>query len=147
MITFKPKIDSLYDAVIFFFNCLDVARPPHLRIAPSEVEVLAEFVCLPEKFKYYRFSSHAKKAVIKAFAAKEKHLSMENVNNKIYSLLLKEILYKDEDKVVYLDKTIEKALSVLIYNYNSHKETLLAYSINNERSTDEGTWWSVWTGS
>lgn len=138
MITFKPKIDSLYDAITFFFHCLDANLSPERRATPAELDVLVEFILLPEKFKYYRFSSHAKKAVIKAFKEKDKHLTMENVNNKIYALLLKEILYKDEDKVVYLDKTIDKALTSLIASFSANKEFLLAFSIKNGSPT-QGT--------
>lgn len=138
MITLTPTIVDLKDALKFFFSCLDVARPKAARLTQSEVDMLVDFIMLPPKFKYYRFSSPAKKAVIKS---SEQKLSIANINNKLYSLIEKGIIYRDDDKVLYMDKSVEQATSVLVENFSALKPTSIVFNIapvEKEDATSKG---------
>ena len=74
---------------------------------PSEIELIIEFLLLPPKFEYQRFSIAAKRKVIQNYPNIS---NIPNINNKLHSLLKKKFLTKDEDKVIYLPKDLQVAL-------------------------------------
>lgn len=76
--------------------------------------ILREFILLPPKFDYFRFSSLAKSEVLKALSSKGFKISRSNLNNRIYDLVDKSYVKRDADKVLYLSpflETIKKSLS------------------------------------
>ena len=80
----------------------------------TEMKLLAVFCDLPEKYKYARFSLHAKKKAAQIYAELfGETLSGVNLNNKIYCLLDKGFLYRDEEKVIYLKPFLQSALDEL----------------------------------
>lgn len=92
------------------------------QLTDTEIRLLVEFLCLPnKKFEYQRFSSLAKTKVIQT-AEEELDwvLSRENVNNKIYSMLDKGYLWRDEDSVIYLAKHIDALTKKLNHVYDSN---------------------------
>ena len=91
-----------------FYNLLVL---PEQRLNPSEIDLIIEFALLPPKFEYQRFGSLAKTKVIESTAARNWHLTKLNINNKLYALLDKKYLKRDIDKVIYLPKHIQQALS------------------------------------
>lgn len=77
----------------------------------AELQCLSYFFLLPyEKFKYQFFSLSAKNRVRKSIIEDGWKVSKVNLNNKLYSLRDKGFLYKDEDNITHLNKTIFKTL-------------------------------------
>lgn len=72
-------------------------------LTPSEMELLAVFCTLPEKYRHSMFSIQGKKKATGIYQEIfGKTLSGVNLNNKIYCLLDKGFLHRDEDKVIYI---------------------------------------------
>lgn len=88
----------------------------HSPLTDTEALILKTFLCLPPKFRYHRFSSIARKAVIRILSEQGLRLTSANLNNRLYSLIDKKYLRRDEDKVIYTADFLEKIL--LIYNKN-----------------------------
>ena len=87
----------------------NLSMPQESRLVKSEMELVTEFTLLPPKFEHSRFSSLAKDKVIESLAEKDKSATKASINSKIYDLLRKSFLYRDEDKVIYLPKHLVKA--------------------------------------
>lgn len=77
----------------------------------SEKDVLVKFLLLPEEYKYYRFSRKGKKAVTAMYEKEEVKMSHQNLNNKIYSLIEKGLLWRDDDTIIYFKKFVIQAVS------------------------------------
>lgn len=94
-----------------YLELTNILLPEEQRLIPSEIDLIIEFTLLPEeKFAYQRFGSLAKDKVIEAAATRNWKLSKLNINNKLYALLDKQFLRRDEDKVIYLPKHLLAAL-------------------------------------
>jgi hypothetical protein len=135
MLSVRESLSKFFDIV----NSAQLSKEFH--ITPSEIKLLIEFILLPPKFKHHRFSSAAKMKVRKI--CEERYdwtLSAENVNNKIYSLLTKSILFRDEDSVVYLQPYIESACQGIISASESDKNYILTFKFSpvaEDRSTNK----------
>lgn len=106
-----PKL-SEKEFVCKYLQTINILLPEEQQLIPSEIELITEFALLPEdKFQYQRFGSIAKNKVIEIFSAKGKVFTKVNINNKLYSLLAKNFLTRDEDSIIYLPKHLLKALS------------------------------------
>ena len=77
-------------------------------LTANETIILTEFLLLPSKYRYYRFSKHAKPKVVEAL--REKHgmekMGVLNLNNYISALVKKGYIWRDEDGVKYIKKAI-----------------------------------------
>lgn len=94
-----------------YISILNVLLPEEQKLIPSEIELVIEFAILPEdKFQHQRFGSLAKNRVISAFKLVGKVYHKVNINNKLYSLIDKKFLYRDEDNVIYMPKYLLEAL-------------------------------------
>lgn len=78
--------------------------PEEQQLVPSEIELMIEFALLPPKFQYQRFSSLAKSKVIESTSQYNWNLTKLNINNKLYALIDKKFLHRDDDKVIYMPK-------------------------------------------
>lgn len=100
---------SLRESISKFFHFINAAQLDLSKIlTDTEIQVLVEFIILPEKFTYQRFSTLAKRKVREIL--KEEFnwiLTKENLNNKIYAMIEKNILSRDEDGVIHLVKHIK----------------------------------------
>jgi hypothetical protein len=108
------KTDKI-DALRTYFSLLQFALAKNKQLSNLEIELLILFLSLPERFKYHRFSTLAKNKVIET--AKEDmdwKLSRINVNNKIYSMIEKGVLIRDEDGVIYINKQVQKGIDLLL---------------------------------
>jgi hypothetical protein len=65
-------------------------------------------MALPEKYRFYPFSSKARKLVSSMYP---KPLSKQNLSLKITSMISKGILYRDEDNFIDYNPSIKKLLS------------------------------------
>jgi hypothetical protein len=133
------KFDNLSESEFLekFLNMVNMLSPPEKSIAQAESQLLIEFLLLPEeKFKYQRFSSLAKAKVIQSAASKGWNLTKINVNNKIYSLIDKGFLRRDEDGVIYITKYILAALAS--YRNNKSFEIKLLFNGKEHTPTNNG---------
>jgi hypothetical protein len=120
-----------------FFTLISILNPDKdKRLQDCEIDMIAEFMMLPPKYDYYRFASPSKKRVIKT--AKEEldwNLSATNIRNKLYSLIKKDILVRDEDQVIYFKPYIRTMLEEIrkgngvnittIFNLNDEKPNII----------------------
>lgn len=123
------KFDNLSESEFLgkFLNMINLLTPVEKHIAYAESQLLIEFLLLPEeKFKYQRFSNLAKAKVIAACKEKGWSLTKINVNNKIYSLIDKGFLRRDDDGVIYVAKYLLSAL--LSFRANKTFEIKLAFN-------------------
>jgi len=130
----KYKSLSLREALSKFFHFINAAQLDSSKIVTdTEIQVIIEFILLPEKFHFQRFSTLAKRKV-RAVLEDEFSwvLSKENLNNKIYSLIEKNILNRDEDGVIHIVKHLRIPLSELLKAYEEKKnyEIIFRYEIN-----------------
>jgi len=138
--TIKYPISSEKEFLYIYLTLYNALIPEPQRIMPSELEMIIGFTLLPEeKFQYQRFSTLAKNTVIRDY---DPSLTKININNKLYSLLDKNFLKRDEDKVIYLPKHLTQALSSFRKdpNYQIVIQFISNGSIeNNSNSKQDGT--------
>lgn len=85
-----------------YFELLNTAQGnPEKKLTPAEIEVLGLFIDLPDKFEHQRFSTAARDKVMKIIC-KTEDCSRQSLNNKIYSLIRKGFIWRDEDGVLYI---------------------------------------------
>lgn len=100
--------EQFIEKYLRFYNLM---VPEEQQLMDSEISLLIEFALLPEeKFSYQRFGGLAKTKVVESAANKGWHLTKLNINNKLYALIEKGFLKRDEDSVIYLPKHILQAL-------------------------------------
>ena len=104
---------SCLDKVLLVLSSL---QPQEKQLTPVEISILREFMLLPGKFEYFRFSSLAKSEVLKALALKGYKISRSNLNNRIYDLVDKSYVKRDTDRVLYLTPSIESIRKALLSN-------------------------------
>lgn len=90
-------------------SLLSSLRPTSKQLTPQEIELLTTFLLLPTKFSSYPFSTPGKKKVATLLK-----LSPQTLHARIYSLLKKGFLRKDEDGVLLLPPKLTSALSSFI---------------------------------
>ena len=122
------------------FEILNSVQPdPTKRLTETELKLLTEFLLLPKKkFEYQRFSSLARTKVQEATKEQGWSLSRENINNKIYSILDKGYLRRDEDSVIYLANHIKALAFELLSVYDGSKPSF-TLSIEFESPPDATT--------
>lgn len=116
---------SLIQTYLYILNVINPKKDKIL--TEGEVNILTEFILLPEKYYYQRFSKYGKALVLKNL--KESHqweLRVANLNTKIYELIDKEYLWRDEDGVIYIKKWILDLTEKLLKD----KEMLLTFHAN-----------------
>lgn len=100
--------EEFIEKYLHFYNLM---VPEEQRLVDSEINLLKEFILLPDgKFSYQRFGGLAKTKVVQSAAAKGWNLTKLNINNKLYALIEKQFLKRDEDSVIYLPKHILSAV-------------------------------------
>lgn len=114
------------EALFKLLEFISLAMPKQKRATKKEMTLLVDFFLLPEKFKYHRFSSAARKRLRKTLKESGNGLAVETINTYIYTLIKKEYLYRDEDRMIYTKPLIKKELDNLLESYKENKP----YSIN-----------------
>ncbi len=110
--TIKYPELSEKDFLYKYLDIINILLPQEQQLIPSEIELVIEFAILPEeKFYYQRFGALARSKVIEAFKEKGKVFTKVSINNKLYSLLDKKFLIRDEDSIIYLPKHLLNTLS------------------------------------
>lgn len=98
------------ECVRLYLRLCNTVLPENQVLLESEIEVVAEFCMLPERFKYSLFSVPAKRKVAESLGK-----TRVNISNKLYSLSKKKFLRRDVDGVLYLPKH----LSLLLEEYKN----------------------------
>lgn len=120
--TIKYPISTEKQFLYIYLTLYNALLPEQQRLVPSEIDMMIGFALLPnDKFQYQRFSTLAKDTVIRYY---DPHLTKININNKLYSLLDKKFLKRDEDKVIYLPPHFLKALQEYRANPSSYQITI-----------------------
>lgn len=111
-----------------YFEILNTAQPnPDKILTTAEIDLLIEFLVLPEKFKYQRFSTHSRIKVSEILKAKNKSHSRQSINNKIYALIVKDVIKKDTDGVLYIKDYILQGVSKGLEAYEKAGEYNLTF--------------------
>lgn len=126
---------SMFDMFVTYFSLINFAiADPNKQLSGAEIRLLSLFMSLDnEKYKYHRFSTAGKKKVIEMAAKMDWKISSININNKIYALIVKGFLFRDEDNVIYISKKIESGINELIKN----KKITVAYEIHYKEPSDK----------
>ena len=128
-LTIERKLD-------IFFKALNLYQPAHKQLAKKEITLLSLIALLPDKFKYAPFSLPAKKYIrARALELFNWNITAINYNNKLYSLVKKNILVKDEDGVFYFSPTVGQVIENI---KQSHlKETVydITFSFGGSKDT------------
>lgn len=115
---FKLIQPTLQLTLVRVLRLLNLILEEERTLTETEIIFLSRTVALPAKYRYYRFATPAKKRLQKQYQEDGRECTLASLNNKIYSLLKKNILWKDEDNVVYFDKSIDKVLDMVVANWN-----------------------------
>ncbi len=100
------------------------------RITESEIILLTEFVLLDdEKYRYFRFAPQCKTKVLKSLKSIGVNYTKQNLNNKLYSLLEKKIVRRDEDGVMYYAKELEKMFEFIKADDNLPKKIVIELDV------------------
>jgi hypothetical protein len=111
-----------------------------MQLTETELNLLVEFLLLPEKFKYTRFSTLGKSKVAKTVKELfDWYLSRININNKIYSMVEKGFLRRDDDGVIYLITPIQKGIEQALKAFKEGKQYSISFDFSpiKESNTDE----------
>lgn len=125
----KAKIVKRYLDIV---DCMQIN--PKARMTASEKDMLLRFICLPSKYEFYRFSSTTKKIVMKQyFEETGKERKFQDINNRLYSLIKKGFLRRDDDNIIYLAKFLKRGLEELLKSLNEGKEFRIQFIFSNEK--------------
>lgn len=93
-----------------FLKLLSTTYPNDKKLTNAEREVLVEFMLLPERFKYNRFSTDARKRVTTSLGkgANTKYI----INNYLDILRTKKYLIKDADNIECLHPVLDKIIDL-----------------------------------
>lgn len=103
------KVKSLEQFLDYYLSLISTLIST--RLTNIELTVLKEFILLPPKYQYAPFSSPAKRKVLSSLKEKGIDFSLSNLNNRIYSLIDKGFIRRDEDSVLYLSSHIIKVIN------------------------------------
>ena len=106
-----------------FLRLLSSLNPkPQNYLTDAEINLLAEFLILPSKYEFYLFSKVPKKRVRETLESIGWKLSPESMNQKLYSLIDKEYLYRDDDNIIYLSKYLKHQTKNLLSRLDEQKD-------------------------
>lgn len=116
MITINLPRNDQRSLISTYLDILNIVNPEvNNKLTEGEVKLLTEFLILPEKYSYQRFSRYAKPVVLKNL--EELYgwkLSGVNLNSKIYELVSKGYIWRDVDGVLYVKEFLLKSISKLL---------------------------------
>ncbi len=126
--------EDVFTALRIFFELINMAVPKvDNQLTDAEIQLLCLFMSLPQdKFRHQRFGKLAKKKVLELASNNNWELSVINLNNKIYSMVTKGFLVRDEDGIITISNKIENAVKKLL----TDKEITFTYEVHLKESTD-----------
>lgn len=116
MIEINIPADDSRTVISRYLEILNIINTePDKKLTDGEIRLLTEFILLPEKYSYQRFSRYAKPLVINNL---KKYYDWDlrpiNLNTKIYELVGKGYIWRDEDGVLYLKEFLISTSKKLI---------------------------------
>ena len=97
--------EEFTEVLLSFLSSL---KPYNLGLSKKEILLLTEFINLAPKYRSQMFSTLSKQKVIASLKSKGVNMSNAHINVKIYSMLRKGFLKRDEDSVIVLNAAILK---------------------------------------
>lgn len=91
-----------------YLEFISALQPSDKKLHETERELLAAAMLLPPKYLAFPFSRPSKKKILDLMP---RSITMSNFNNKVYSLLEKGYIKRDEDKVLLLAPFLVKAIT------------------------------------
>lgn len=129
--TIKYPVKTERDFLYIYLSLYNALLPQEQQLTQSEIELIIGFALLPDsKFHYQRFSTLAKEHIIRD----NPHLTKININNKLYSLLDKKFLKRDEDSVIYMPQHLLTTLSS--FKQDPNFQINLKFISNNDSTQD-----------
>lgn len=122
-------VKPLKDQLTNIFHLLNYVTPdPKNALTDLEIEVLASLCLLPDKFEHSRFSTIGRKKALEILSTEfQKQLVPTNFNNKVYSILKKGFLVRDEDNIIYFKEFVQKILDSI--KANQRFEVNIEYNV------------------
>jgi len=116
-----------------FFELLDVVRDREgLRIADTEKQILSYFFLLEDTTPKYRFSASSKKLVVQAAEKDAWKLTSQNLNNKLNSLVSKDLLIRDENGEFTAKGWLESVIGKMLYAIDTNTEYDIKFRFGND---------------
>ena len=112
-----------------FFDLWKVLQKETTRLTNKEIKALAELLLLPDKFRYSRFSTQARKHVLRTCQEAGWELSYQGLTQLIKSLTDKGVIILDPDGV----KAIHPSLEVLIDPNRTEYDLRFLYQIDKNK--------------
>lgn len=128
MININIPTDGKRSMISAYLEILNIVNPnPTSKLTEGEIRILIEFLLLPEKYSFQRFSRYAKPEVLENL---KKYYTWDltklNLNSKIYELIDKGYIWRDTDGVLYIKeylinsiKNLEDRKIMINFNVNS----------------------------
>jgi hypothetical protein len=120
---------SRREFLLKFFDLWNVLQKEEVRLTSKEIAILTEFLLLPDKFKYSRFSTQARKYVLRTVNESGWGLSQQGLTQLIKYLSSKGIITLDSDGV----KSIVPALDILVDRNKTEYDLKFLFQIDNEK--------------
>jgi hypothetical protein len=146
-ITHKLDKRNIYQKLFRVINAMQSS--PTKIISQSEIDMLVEVLVLPYKFRFQRFSILAKRKARASAQARGWNITPENFNNKVYSLVDKGILDRDEDGLLGFGSPYNKIIDDVEEALEAGKPWMLNFKFieNVVGETDKDTVPSGGTGN
>lgn len=120
---------SRKEFLLKFFDLWNVLQRESSRLTVKEIAILTEFLLLPDKFKYSRFSTQARRYVVKTVSESGWNLSQQGMAQLIKALTDKGIVILDSDGV----KSIVPTLEILVDKNKTEYDLKFQFQIDNEK--------------
>lgn len=120
---------SRKEFLLKFFDLWNVLQRESSRLTVKEIAILTEFLLLPDKFKYSRFSTQARRYVVKTVSESGWNLSQQGMAQLIKALTDKGIVILDSDGV----KSIVPTLEILVDRNKTEYDLKFQFQIDNAK--------------
>lgn len=118
---------SRREFLLKFFDLWNILQKEEVRLTSKEIVILTEFLLLPDKFKYSRFSTQARRYVLRTVNESGWNLSQQGLAQLIKALSNKGIIILDSDGV----KSIVAALEILVDRHKTEYDLKFLFQIDN----------------
>lgn len=118
---------SRREFLLKFFDLWNILQKEEVRLTSKEIVILTEFLLLPDKFKYSRFSTQARRYVLRTVNESGWNLSQQGLAQLIKALSSKGIIILDSDGV----KSIVAALEILVDRNKTEYDLKFLFQIDN----------------
>lgn len=98
---------------LWFIKLLEMSQVKEKTLTTTERDILVEFMLLPEKYKYDRFSTKARNRVKEIVQTKNNHKYHKTwLGTTLSAIAKKGYIYRGEEDSLYLATTLEKILNL-----------------------------------